>query len=52
MSKIIKFLKDESGATSVEYALMYTLIALVVVGGAAMLGLAVKAMFGKDTGAW
>ena len=52
MNKLVKFLKDENGSTSVEYALMYTLIALVVVGGVSMLGLAVKAMYGKDTGTW
>ena len=32
------FLKDEDGATAVEYAVMVALIALVVMGGAALLG--------------
>lgn len=35
----------EEGATSVEYALMATLIAVMVVGGVTVFGEAVRAMF-------
>jgi len=38
MSKIVNFLKDESGATAAEYALIVSLIALVVIAGATTLG--------------
>jgi pilus assembly protein Flp/PilA len=33
-----KFFKDEDGVTSVEYAVMAALIALVVIAGATLLG--------------
>ena len=36
--KFMKFLKDEDGVTSVEYAVMAALIALVVIAGATYLG--------------
>ena len=38
IKKFMQFLKDEEGATAVEYAVMVALIALVVMGGAALLG--------------
>ena len=36
---------DEDGATSVEYALMVGLIAIVIFGGVAVFGLAVSDLF-------
>jgi pilus assembly protein Flp/PilA len=36
--KFMDFLKDEDGVTSVEYAVMAALIALVVIAGATFLG--------------
>ena len=33
-----KFIKDESGATAIEYGLIAALIALAVIGGARALG--------------
>lgn len=33
-----KFIKDESGATAIEYGLIAALIALAVIGGASALG--------------
>jgi pilus assembly protein Flp/PilA len=33
-----QFVRDEEGATAVEYALMVALIAAVVIGGAGLLG--------------
>lgn len=38
LKKFMKFLKDEDGVTSVEYAVMAALIALVVIAGATYLG--------------
>ncbi len=38
MKKLIAFLKDEEGATAVEYAVMVALIAGVVIAGATLLG--------------
>ena len=36
---------DEDGATSVEYALMVGLIALVIVGGVTLFGISVSDLF-------
>ena len=33
-----RFMKDESGATAIEYGLIATLIAVAIVGGATALG--------------
>ena len=38
IKQFIKFFKDEDGVTSVEYAIMAALIALVVIAGATLLG--------------
>ena len=38
MKKLIKFFKDEEGATAVEYGLMVALIAVVVITAVALLG--------------
>ncbi len=38
IKKFVQFLKDEDGVTSVEYAVMAALIALVVIAGATYLG--------------
>jgi pilus assembly protein Flp/PilA len=42
MEKLIKFLKDEEGASMPEYALLVALIAVVVIAGATLLGNAVN----------
>ena len=48
MSKFVtKFLKDESGATAIEYGLIAALIAVVIIGGATTLGTNVGAAFNK-----
>jgi pilus assembly protein Flp/PilA len=38
MEKLIKFFKDEEGATAVEYGLMLALIAVVIIVAVALLG--------------
>ncbi len=41
------FLRDESGATAIEYGLIAALIALAIVVGAGRLGNALNVQFGK-----
>ena len=47
IKQFIKFFKDEDGVTSVEYAIMAALIALVVIVGATALGDNTNATFNK-----
>jgi pilus assembly protein Flp/PilA len=51
MSKFVtRFLKDESGATAIEYGLIIALIAVIIVAAFATLGDSVEAAFGKAAG--
>jgi pilus assembly protein Flp/PilA len=45
MKKLMRFLKNEDGVTSVEYAVMVALIAAVVIAGATLLGTATDNKF-------
>ena len=46
MSKIVaRFVKDESGATAIEYGLIAALIALAIMVGAGALGNSLNAQF-------
>ena len=48
MSKFVtRFMKDESGATAIEYGLIAALIAVVIIGGATALGTKVGATFNQ-----
>ena len=38
MSKLIRFFKDEEGATAVEYAIMVALIAIVIIAAVVLVG--------------
>ncbi|EKF19467.1 Flp family type IVb pilin [Nitratireductor pacificus] len=40
-----RFMKDESGATAIEYALLAALIALGIIAGARTLGTSINAAF-------
>jgi pilus assembly protein Flp/PilA len=40
-----RFLRDEDGATMVEYALMLALIAIVCIGAVSLIGTHANAMF-------
>ena len=40
-----RFLKDESGATAIEYGLIAALIAVAIIGGATALGKSVNDKF-------
>ncbi|OCJ68799.1 pilus assembly protein [Agrobacterium tumefaciens] len=46
MTKIFaRFLKDESGATAIEYGLIAALISVAIIGGATAVGTQLSAMF-------
>lgn len=46
MTKIFtRFLKDESGATAIEYGLIAALISVAIVGGATTVGSQIKLLF-------
>jgi len=47
MKKLIKFFKDEEGATAVEYALMVSLIAVVIIGAVALIGTSLSDTFSE-----
>jgi pilus assembly protein Flp/PilA len=46
MTKIFaRFLKDESGATAIEYGLIAALISVAIIGGASAVGTRLNAFF-------
>lgn len=45
-----RFLKDESGATAIEYGLIAALIAVAIIGGVTALGSNANATFGNIAG--
>ena len=45
MLKLSKFLKNESGATAIEYGLIASLIAVAIIGAVTQLGTKVGATF-------
>lgn len=45
MEKMIRFFKDEEGATAVEYGLIAFLIAIAIIVGATALGTNLNALF-------
>jgi pilus assembly protein Flp/PilA len=51
MEKLIRFFKDEEGATAVEYGLMVALIAAVIVAIVTTLGTNIRAAFTTVSGA-
>ena len=46
---IARFVKDESGATAIEYGLIAALIAVVIIGAAQVLGAQISTTFEKVT---
>ncbi|MGO4833183.1 Flp family type IVb pilin [Rhizobiaceae sp. 2RAB30] len=51
MSKLFaRFVKDESGATAIEYTLIAALIALAIISGATLLGNNINAKFTEIAG--
>jgi pilus assembly protein Flp/PilA len=45
MNKVLRFLKDKSGATAIEYGLIAALISIAVVAGANIAGPALDELF-------
>lgn len=45
LRKIMTFISDEEGATSAEYALLVTLIALAILVGVGALGIKISGMY-------
>ncbi len=45
MERLMRFLKDEDGATAVEYGLMVALIAAVIIGAVTYLGTSTEVTF-------
>ena len=45
MNKFTRFLKDESGATAIEYALLAALIGVGIVAAATAVGTKITALF-------
>ena len=45
MDKLMNFLKDEEGATAVEYGLMVALIAIVIIVAVTLLGGSLNRIF-------
>ena len=50
MDKLMRFLKDEEGASMVEYALLVSLIAVVVIVALLVLGPAIADLFNDVEG--
>jgi pilus assembly protein Flp/PilA len=50
LNQIMRFMKEEDGATMVEYGLMVALIAVVVMVTVGPLGIAIANMFTTVTG--
>ena len=47
MTTFQRFLKDESGATAIEYGLLAALLSVMVIAGAKIVGTNVNTMFGS-----
>ena len=45
MEKLMNFLKDEEGATAVEYGIMVALIAIVIIVAVALVGTRLRNVF-------
>lgn len=45
MTNLSRFLRDERGATAIEYALIASLIAMVIIGGVSAVGGSLNGVF-------
>ena len=50
MTMFARFLKDESGATAIEYGLIASLVALAIIAGARTLGTNIGNVFNNGAG--
>lgn len=51
MKNFVRFLRDDSGATAIEYGLLAALIAVVIIGAVRALGTSLDATFDSVTSA-
>jgi pilus assembly protein Flp/PilA len=51
MNKLVRFVKDESGATAIEYGLIAAAIGLMLVVAMPLLATALSGIFGRITSA-
>lgn len=51
MKNLVKFVKDESGATAIEYGLIAALISVAIIGGVTALGTQLDTTFTTVSGA-
>jgi pilus assembly protein Flp/PilA len=45
MTKFMQFMRDESGATAIEYGLIAALIAVVIIGAVTLVGTSLSGTF-------
>ncbi len=45
LKKLIRFIRDKSGATAIEYGLIAALIGVAIIGGATLLGQSIDTLF-------
>jgi pilus assembly protein Flp/PilA len=45
MKRLLKFVKDEEGLVAIEYALIATFVALVIIAGVTVLGTTLNSKF-------
>ncbi|AVX05618.1 hypothetical protein MXMO3_03112 [Maritalea myrionectae] len=50
MNLVKRFLNDESGATAIEYGLIAALVAVIIIGGASLLGKNLNLLFSGIAG--
>lgn len=50
MKLVARFMKDESGATAIEYGLIAALISVAIIGGASALGTNIGTTFNDVAG--
>lgn len=50
MKLVARFMKDESGATAIEYGLIAALISVAIIGGASALGTNIGTTFNEVAG--
>lgn len=51
MTHFLRFLRDDSGATAIEYGLLAALIAVAIIGSVRILGTTLSAKFSSITSA-
>ena len=50
LKTFVKFAKNESGATAIEYGLIASLIALIIIGGLTAVGTSLSSTFNTVSG--